>query len=264
MSEAEPGKGMSFFDQAAKELPAITKEQQALVDQFAGAGMDEETDGLPIEYPRIKMIHGSASGFQFVTSGDEGPVTDSFLGVILFIDKGRAWWPEDQEGLGGMPKCYSRDLITMDPQSEQPQCDDGKCATCPKSQWKSAINKDGSQGKGKSCKEVRRLFLIPQDHLSPHWMAVPPTSLRALRRFTNVVRDKGFKRPQMCVTRFSCKVQKAGGGEKYSELALEVKGGTPAEWLPQVLAYHASIGEMIKTAAPMSAEEFGKEPGSDG
>lgn len=265
-------KGLEFFQKVGGELSPLSPEQQKLVDDFKGAGMDEETEGLPIEFPRIKMLHSGVTGFQFVT-GDGGPVVQEFMGVILFIDKGRAWWPGKlgQGDSGGMPHCFSRDLTHPDPGGEAVQVDlekGGDCATCDHNQWGSAVNDDGSQGKGKACKEVRRIFIIPEGHMSPHFMSLPPTSLRSLRRFLNTVRDKGLKRPQQAVTKFKCVVKESSGGAKYSELALEVAGEVPAAMFPMVLGYYETIKQMVVTAAPMSAKEFGvdsePEPGSEG
>ena len=60
------------------------------------------------------------------------------------------------------PACFAfgRDEQAMQPHelSGKPQCE--QCKDCPQNAWKSAIKEDGTQGKGKACRNTRRLALI--------------------------------------------------------------------------------------------------------
>lgn len=60
------------------------------------------------------------------------------------------------------PACFAfgRDEQTMAPHdlAAKKQCE--QCKDCAKNAWKSAVKQDGSQGKGKACRNTRRLALI--------------------------------------------------------------------------------------------------------
>ena len=60
------------------------------------------------------------------------------------------------------PACFAfgRDEKEMQPHeiASKPQCE--SCEKCPKNAWKSAVRQDGTAGKGKACRNTRRLALI--------------------------------------------------------------------------------------------------------
>jgi len=70
------------------------------------------------------------------------------------------------------------------------------CATCPKNAWKSDVRSDGKVGKGKACKERRRLVLLSSQALGKVddvksaelvLMDIPVTSSKNYGNFVNVV-----------------------------------------------------------------------------
>jgi hypothetical protein len=245
---------LSFFEQIGSELPALTKEEQAAVAELRSEGMGQEMKGLPISYPRIEMIHGKNAAFNFVATQD---IVKGFSAVLIYVDSSRVWWPQRFGAAGsegGFPKCFSRDLVKPDPEGEMKQAE--TCGSCAQNQWKSAVNTDGSQGRGKACKEVRRLFFIPEGHMTPHWMAVPPSSLKSLSSYFVSCRDKGFKKPQEVIMRVSAKTIENADDVEYSELALEMGKAVPETWLAQVASYKKSIEDMINRVNPLSKDEF--------
>lgn len=248
-------KGMSFFKQLDNEL-SVTPEQEKAVAEMRKEGMGREMKGLPIVYPRINMLHQGTAAFQFVETQD---VVKTFKGVFLAIEPSRVWWEHPMgsgkaDGGDGFPDCYSRDLIAPDPESKLVQSE--KCGTCPQNQWKSDIRPDGERGRGKACKEVRRVFIMVEGHMSPHWMTIPPSSLKALSSYFIAVRDKGFQKPQEVVTTFALKTVANKEGTDYSELQLSLVDGLPMKVLAMVADWKKRIEDMLSGFQPVTREDY--------
>lgn len=96
------------------------------------------------------------------------------------------------------PVCFARHsdpkLMTPHASSEQPQCSD--CASCP-------MNKFGSKGNGKACKNVCILAIVPPDatdKTKPFTLAVSPTGLKTWNAFERHVRNGLGKIPIQLIT----------------------------------------------------------------
>jgi len=76
------------------------------------------------------------------------------------------------------PDCFaiSATATGMAPSSASPQAQHSTCEGCPKNEWGSAPN----GGKGKACRETRRLLLIPADSIGSA-DAVKTAEVAALR-----------------------------------------------------------------------------------
>ena len=82
------------------------------------------------------------------------------------------------------------------------------CASCPKNAWKSDIKADGTVGKGKACKESRRMVLLPISALeSPESVKIselgildlPVTSAKNYGAFVNTVSGMFGVPPWACI-----------------------------------------------------------------
>lgn len=238
-----------FFQKLGSGLPALTEDEKKSLAEFEGEGMREESYGLKLEYPRVEILHAGAKMFKFKV---EEKNFESFKAVIVHVEPGRVWWPwkfgEAPAGEeDGWPHCFSRDLITPDAQSKKPQSD--KCSSCPQNEF-------GSDGRAKACKEIRRMFFIPEERLLPHWMAIPPSSLRALSRYLSGLVNKGVKRPQMVVTNFSLVNATNKDDISYSELSLTMGARVPESFLLQVKNFKEQIAGTLTSAAPVSRSEY--------
>lgn len=87
--------------------------------------------------------------------------------IILDSAIENAWYEDDFDPENPVPPdCFAigRDEKALAPHenSEQPQGDEetGKCEGCPLNEWGSA-----AKGRGKACKNLRRLALLPEDAL---------------------------------------------------------------------------------------------------
>jgi hypothetical protein len=134
----------------------------------------------PTDLSRIKVPTGGGTSWTVPTaSGDE--THKELTGILVHVTRQRAYWP-DATPTGEPPMCVSSDCVTGvgDP--------GGKCGTnanpaCPHNQWGTAIKQDGSQGRGKACKETKMLFLLREERMLPDVVAVPPGSLQTAKKY---------------------------------------------------------------------------------
>ncbi len=243
--------GMTFGEMG-NEMAPLSEDQQRALEDLRNEGMGQETQGLPITYPRVKMLHGGAALFQFENTEE---TMKEFRALLIHVEPSRVYWKEAMGTGDGkkMPDCFSRDLMAPESQIKEPQST--KCTGCPHNEWGSEVKDDGTSGRGKACKEIRRLFFIPEGHFTPHWMSVPPSSLRELSKFMTTVRDKGFKKPQEVFAHFKVNGRENPEGVAYSELALGVGEKLPDQLLFMVADYKKKVEDMLTTAAPVTKEQ---------
>lgn len=180
----------------------------------------ESAEGIDIRLGQIKILH-QANLFEL----PDGEKTDAFEGIILDIYNVNAWWEESYDITGGgiPPQCFSMDGIKLDPMSEKPQSEKGFCASCPQNKFESEIRKDGSPGRGKACKNMKRVHVMMANGQFPKRLTVPPTSLKAINEYVSLLLDKGIPYP-IVNTHFGLDEASNKDGIKYSGLVLEKIG----------------------------------------
>jgi hypothetical protein len=249
----KPKQEMTFFDEVAGDLTDVSAEDKAALEAFQKQGMKEEMKGLPITAPKVEILHAGAVAFKFVEAPEDDQIKKSFLGVIIHVDPQRAFWKKDPEegGTGQMPDCYSRDLVKPDAEATDQQSAD--CASCPHNAFGSA-----EKGRGKACKEVRRVFFLPEGKLDAHVMNVPPTSLKALKTYFTFLAENKIQRPQMAITKFGVKQAENKAGTEYTELVLTFHKKVDERLLLLVLQMKKGIEEMTRHAAPIQRDDYVK------
>ena len=118
--------------------------------------ISKNMEGVVPRLPQIGIIHRG----QLFEMPDESKI-DSFEGVILDQHQANAWWEKDISESGGnaMPDCFSLDGITSDVTQEK--CQNDKRAICKQNQFGS----DPKTGKGKACKNMKRLHILMEGSL---------------------------------------------------------------------------------------------------
>lgn len=104
------------------------------------------------------------------------------------------------------PACFalSLDGLAMAPHADSPDPQHTACDSCPLNQWGSDPN-----GKGKACKEVRRLVLVPKAALADGakvemaLLTVPVTSVRNWSNYVNAVAASERRPPWGVLTSIS-------------------------------------------------------------
>lgn len=159
----------------ANDLVTLTKEQFPALDPNNEhvALMVSNLGGEQLsvdDFTRIKVPTGGGTKWMVSSAaGDEAVAT--LRGVIVYTTRRRAYWSNPNPS-NQAPDCASSDMLIGlgDP--------GGECAKCPMNAFGSAVN-----GHGKACKEARLLFLLREGRVLPDVVAVPPGSLKQVRKY---------------------------------------------------------------------------------
>ena len=218
---------------------------------------DDNTQDIVL--PQYRVQSGGAPGFINPTTGVSIPELE---GVIIHVSHPRALWASE-EGGNQSPLCASLDgvrgaigddkldaFIEFAASKEQqdkidPFQETGMaCRTCP-------FNAFGSgKGKGKACKETRRLLMLPKDSASgiPLVISLPPSSIRNWQAFYSSRKEKGLGYASCYVTLTTAKAM--AGSNPYSIVALRSGPELPIEVLQQVITlrdqYVASLARQME------------------
>lgn len=202
----------------------MAKNEIALVENFdlvtlegdMAEAIAEEMDGLgSIPYDRVKIPSGGGLAFELPGEDDEDAETATELvGVILFHHPVNAYWKEKFSGANEQPDCSSFDG-KVGVVRETGECKD--CASCPHNQF-------GSEGAGKACKNVHRIYMIREGNPVPLILSLPPTSLKYMRDYiSKKILLKGM-RCYHAITKITLKKEKSAAGITYSRAAFSFVG----------------------------------------
>lgn len=108
------------------------------------------------------------------------------------------------------PLCYAfgRDDKELAPHEKATKPQHETCKGCPHNEWGSA---DGGERRGKACKNIRRLALIPAEPLSAEalgksdvaYFKLPVTSVKAWAAYVRALAALRKRSPEGCVTEIS-------------------------------------------------------------
>jgi hypothetical protein len=141
---------------------------------------------LEAERPSLAMM-SFKSGVMSI--GENAVPGNEITCVIIAAVAENCWYKERYDAsVKATPACYAfgegknQDLVPYEGSREKQHeyCYKSEGDQCPKFEWGSAEN----GGRGKACKERRRLALIPADGTSEMLLAsIPPTSLKSWSNF---------------------------------------------------------------------------------
>lgn len=229
----------------SKETAVTTRDEGQYLPDAESLGLFDlkaNMEGVEPRLPQIKIIH---QGRMFEMP--DGESVKDFVGVILDMNRVNAWWEIgfDESGGGSPPQCSSLDGVRPDPLSEKRQSDD--CASCPQ-------NKFGSDGgRGKACKNMKRVHIQLLDQRLPIRLTVPPSNLKVLDEYVTMLTSKGMPY-QLVRTKFSLKGVQNKDGIKYSELEL-----SPAEYITDPEEAKWVKKQLMQYKKVMRGQEFGAE-----
>lgn len=193
---------VTLYGAPSAELPA---ELQDVFD------LKDNMEGVAPRFPQIKIIH---QGQQFEMPDESKKET--FEGTVLDTNRINAWWSVsfDESGGGTPPDCFSLDGIKPGPGCNMIQAN--SCRVCEK-------NAFGSDGRGKACKNMKRVHILLDGEMLPYRLTLPPSSLKAVDDFISLTTSQGLPY-QLLRTRFALKKVKNKDGIAYSEIALSKVG----------------------------------------
>jgi hypothetical protein len=181
----------------------------------------------------------------------ENPDYSKYLeGVILFNHASGAYWPEGSEyDENSTPLCSSVDGKTGY------GAPGGACAVCE-------LNRFGTDGKGKACKNMRVLYLLRDGEYMPIQLTLPPTSIRPFSDFMNVAFVSRRRPTWGSVVQIGLK-RMNNGKDDYSVATFKKLYDFSGEQLMQAKAYADGFREQAKEMLKRRAEDAGNRDGAD-
>ncbi len=230
-------KSLTVVDQV--NLPALNDD---LAEVIA-----EEMDGLSIEFDRVKIPSGG--GLAFEVPGDDPDEPDmkkEIVGVIVDQHAVNAYWAVKYSGQNNPPDCSSMDGkvgVTSDEVKRS-------CDSCPYNDWGS-----DEDGKSKACKNMRRVYILPEGEMFPLLLTLPPTSLKNFSNYlAKRVIAKG-RRSYNVLTKVSLKKAISSGGITYSQASFSLAGVLSDEDAKKMEEYSRGI-KVITRKLKVAADEY--------
>jgi hypothetical protein len=174
-------------------------------DNNIAQAMSEEMEGLQITFDRVKIPSGGGLAFEVPGDDPESPdMEKEIIGVIVDHHPINAYWENKYDGANNAPDCSSMDGKTG---TGNPG---GNCKTCPYNQF-------GSDGNGKACKNMHRVYLLRSGEMFPILLTLPPTSIRNFSNYmAKRVITKGY-RSYGVITKIMLKRVQNSTGISYSQ-----------------------------------------------
>ena len=183
---------------------------------------EELSDMDRVPYGRIKIAAGGVNIFQVFEPGEEEAVpAQTIEGVIMLSHKSNGLWSKPfGSGDSKVPDCSSIDGVygTVTETGEIGEI--VECASCPCNAFGSA---KGGEGRGKACKNMRRLYIMRRGDIFPMVLTLPPTALSAYDSYRTKVM-LGRKKMANVMTRISLKSAQNKDGVAYSTPIFEAVG----------------------------------------
>lgn len=192
----------------------VVKKEAGAVSTGEEFNVQSSMDEIEPRLPQIKIIHQGQ-----IFEMPDGTKETQFSGIILDLNRANAYWIESfQESGGGTPPdCSSLDGISADLNADNCPSPTGKCGLGSKPEC--PMNQFGSAGRGKACKNLKRVHVILDGHQLPLRLTLPPTSIKAIDLYVSLLASKGIPY-QLANTEFKLKEAQNKEGIKYSELVL--------------------------------------------
>lgn len=211
-----------------------------------GEAFAEEMDGLTLSFPRVKIPSGGGLAFEVPGDDPENPDAEKELvGVIVDHHPVNAYWADKYAGANNPPDCSSIDgKVGVDLDGNRKPCN-----SCPMNAWGTA-----DDGRGKACKNMRRLYILRDGESLPLLLTLPPTSLKNVSDYLGLrIVAKGF-RSYGVITKVTLKKAQNAGGINYSQAVFAVAGTLAPEQVAAMSEYSQGIKVLTRQLA-IGAEE---------
>ena len=187
---------------------------------------DEMSDLDPesgITCRKIKIPSGG--GLAYEVQGEEETDVEymkEIKAVVVFTHRVNGFWAgaygDDDQNKA--PVCSSIDGKTG------VRIDSGEvisCETCPLNQCGSATDQKGEPGKGKACKNMRRLYLMMDNDPNFYLLTVPPTSIKDVNKQLAKIMAGGTPYTGL-VLKLTLEKTKNAAGVEYSKVVISKAG----------------------------------------
>lgn len=232
-------------------LPEIVADSTAMAEIFS-----EEMDGLRFSFERVKIPSGGGIVFEIPGDDPDNPeAVKELQGVILDDHAVNAFWQVKYNGENNPPDCASLDG------SKGIVRDTGEivaCNTCPYNVFGSA-----EDGRGKACKNMRRVYLLQQGNVFPLLLTVPPTGLKNFSDYKGQrIVGKG-RRSYQVLTKVTLTKDKSADGITYSKPVFGVAQVLDAD-NAKLLGEYAKQIKQFTRQVQITADDYNTETAENG
>lgn len=210
---------------------------------FSSEELAEDTAGMQLNFPRVKMPSGGGLAFEVPSAMSTKPeITQTLQGIILFHHPTNNYWPGGNEDENAPPSCSSMNGVTGHGNPG------GPCKDCSCNQWGT-----GKMGFGKACKNGFSLYLLRNGEALPLHFSLPPTSIKSFTDFvtTFISRQRG-----VCGSLVEIGLEKTNSknnGKDYSVATFTLLQDFLDDELDQILAYARGMRAQIKAMNDLKA-----------
>lgn len=229
-----------------KALAKIENFGFPVLGEDLGQAMAEEMEGLSIDFDRVKIPSGGGLAFEVPGDDPDNPdMVKELVGVIVDHHPVNAYWAVKYSGENNPPDCSSMD-------GKEGVDKDGNrrpCNSCPYNEWGS-----DEDGRGKACKNMRRIYILPEGQMFPLLLTLPPTSLKNFSNYlAKRVIAKGL-RSHNVLTKVSLKKAVSSGGITYSQASFALAGVLNEEDAKKIEEYSRGIKAITRKLQVMADE----------
>lgn len=197
-----------------------------------------------VQFERVKMPSGGGLAFE-VSDEDGNPQAKSeIVGIIVDHYPVNAYWPEAFGGGSTPPACSALDGRNG---IGEPG---GLCARCPHNQWGS-----DDEGRGKACKNLHRLYVLPVGEILPMLIAAPPTSLTNISSYMRLLTSKAKKPHWAVLTRIKPEKASNKDGVNFSRATFTRVGNVQTERLAELKKYIEELKPLMR-AVEIASDDY--------
>lgn len=196
-----------------------------------------------VQFERVKMPSGGGLAFEMMDENGNPTSVAEIVGVIVDHYPVNAYWPDKFAGGNTPPSCSALDGHTG---VGEPG---GTCARCPFNQWGS----DG-EGRGKACKNLHRVYVLPCSDVLPLLIAAPPTSLANIAGYMRLLTAKAKRPHWTVVTRIKLERATNKDGIAFSRVTFSRVADVPTEQIANLRAYIEQMRPLMRAVEIAAAD----------
>ena len=187
----------------SKGTELVATEKNYLVDEVnIGEMMSEEMEGMTPSFDKVKIPAGGGTAYEIPGEDPDSPdMVKEFKAVIVYHHPMNVYYKDKYDGSNNPPDCSSMDGKTgLTAEGEIIDC-----MSCPNFKFGS-----GEDGKGKACKQKRRIYILREGEILPMLLTLPTGSLQEFSKYIMRLLNKG-KKSNSVVTKFTLKKAQSSG-----------------------------------------------------
>ena len=223
---------------AKNELMVAENFELAISGEIADI-MAEELDGLgEIPFDRVKIPSGGGVAFEIPGDDPDSPdLAKEIAGIVIDHHPVNTYWESKYDGQNTPPSCSSMDgKVGIESETGETH----NCQNCP-------YNEFGSDGEGKKCKNMHRLYILQEGSPLPFILTLPPTSIKNWKDYLGKrIVIKGH-RPHHVITKITLKKETNKQGIAYSSAQFALGGKIQDSLKAELDGYKESIKKTTRS-----------------